>query len=315
MGGFNNPIIGGGGSLAYPAIHSPNFVTGSAGWTINKDGSAEFSDLTIRGGFWIVDSSGEFQYNGTPAANNLIFSNTDAAGTDSHGNAYLAGTVNYGVVSGTYYATQILQGEIFFYYGASQAGPWTLIVTLNAIVSPLALVIDPAAGGDVFVGAPFSHYALSALAAGSFSGSTAEKIIGTFSVPAGDPVAGSAYDFRAVANVNVAAATSVTIRVRANGLTGPQVMSTGALTSRLGSGLGCCVQGTIMIRDTGHADVWGTFTEKIVAATAALHPDLTLNTGIDTASAWTVVITAQFTSANAGNLAQGQDGALNRQSH
>lgn len=49
MGGFGNPIIGGGGSLVYPSIHSPNFQTGVMGWTINKDGSAEFSSAIIRG--------------------------------------------------------------------------------------------------------------------------------------------------------------------------------------------------------------------------------------------------------------------------
>lgn len=48
-GGFSNPIIGGGGSLVYPSIHSPNYVPSQSGWTINKDGTAEFADLTVRG--------------------------------------------------------------------------------------------------------------------------------------------------------------------------------------------------------------------------------------------------------------------------
>jgi hypothetical protein len=49
MSGFTNPIVGGGGALVYPSIHSPNFEAGVQGWTINKDGTAEFSDLTVRG--------------------------------------------------------------------------------------------------------------------------------------------------------------------------------------------------------------------------------------------------------------------------
>jgi hypothetical protein len=47
--GFRNPILGGGGALVYPSIHSPNFVAGSAGWSVNKDGSAEFSNGVFRG--------------------------------------------------------------------------------------------------------------------------------------------------------------------------------------------------------------------------------------------------------------------------
>ena len=52
MSGFNNPIIGGGGSLVYPAIHSPNFVqTPLQGWSIDKNGNAYFGSLTLSGTF------------------------------------------------------------------------------------------------------------------------------------------------------------------------------------------------------------------------------------------------------------------------
>lgn len=46
---FTNPIAGGGGALTRVALKSPNYVTGVSGWTIRKDGSAEFSDATFRG--------------------------------------------------------------------------------------------------------------------------------------------------------------------------------------------------------------------------------------------------------------------------
>lgn len=44
----DNPIVGG-ITLRIPAIRSPNYVAGSAGWTINIDGSAEFANATVRG--------------------------------------------------------------------------------------------------------------------------------------------------------------------------------------------------------------------------------------------------------------------------
>lgn len=94
MGGFRNSILGG-INLIREAIQSPNFVSGSTGWWIGQDGSAEFNDLTVRGQFdgqdFIVNSSGIFLYSGTPAAGNLIGSWAPAAGTDAFGNTYRAG--------------------------------------------------------------------------------------------------------------------------------------------------------------------------------------------------------------------------------
>lgn len=92
---FTNPITGGQGALVRPAIKSPGFVTGVSGWTINRDGSAEFNNLTIRGTFkgtnFELDTSGMFFYSGTPAHGNLIASIANTAGTDAHSNPYPAG--------------------------------------------------------------------------------------------------------------------------------------------------------------------------------------------------------------------------------
>lgn len=74
-GGFNNPILGGGGVLQYPAIKSGDFVHNVSGYTINKDGSAEFNNLVIRGTIngtnFVINNSGLFFYNGTPGAGNI----------------------------------------------------------------------------------------------------------------------------------------------------------------------------------------------------------------------------------------------------
>lgn len=91
-GGFNNPIVGGGGALVYPSIHSPDFEHLIQGWTINKDGSAEFENLTLRGTFngndYIINSFGLFIYDGPAALNTLILAMAGAPGTDEFGNAY-----------------------------------------------------------------------------------------------------------------------------------------------------------------------------------------------------------------------------------
>lgn len=52
---FRNQVVAG-TSLVRDSIHSPNYVAGTSGWTINKDGSAEFNNVTVRGGFEIGTS-------------------------------------------------------------------------------------------------------------------------------------------------------------------------------------------------------------------------------------------------------------------
>lgn len=50
--GFRNPVVGG-ITLIRQAIKSPNYVPGVSGWTINRDGTAEFSSVTLRGELYI----------------------------------------------------------------------------------------------------------------------------------------------------------------------------------------------------------------------------------------------------------------------
>lgn len=93
-GSFGNPIVGG-TALRIPAIQSPNYSPGVAGWIIKINGDAEFNNLTIRGEFlgtdFIINAAGIFLYSSTPAAGNLIGSWTSASGTDSFGNTYGSG--------------------------------------------------------------------------------------------------------------------------------------------------------------------------------------------------------------------------------
>jgi hypothetical protein len=95
-----NPVVGG-TALRIPAIQSPNYnpATGT-GWAIFANGTAVFYGLTITDGVitgpdYIINPSGAFFYSGTPALGNLLASVTPGSGTDSEGNAYLAGFTVY----------------------------------------------------------------------------------------------------------------------------------------------------------------------------------------------------------------------------
>jgi hypothetical protein len=99
MGGFNNPVVGA-LNLIRKAIRSPNYVPGSSGWSINQDGSAEFSNLTARGTVTVQNGQGVFVYFGAPAAGTLIAALASANGTDPYGNTYMQGLYLAGYSSG-----------------------------------------------------------------------------------------------------------------------------------------------------------------------------------------------------------------------
>ncbi len=122
MSGFSSPIIGGGGTLVYPAIKSPDYAAGSAGWQIAKNGSAEFENLIVRGGqavpkitiaasaptspetgdLWYDSAAGYKlnQYDGTAWVPYQLGTGAIAAGSITAA-LIAAGTVIAGIVDGT----------------------------------------------------------------------------------------------------------------------------------------------------------------------------------------------------------------------
>jgi hypothetical protein len=87
---FRNPIVAG-NVLVRNAIQSPNYLPGSAGWIIRRDGSAEFSNAIFRGSVDISGSNNLLMYTSTPAAGDLVIALAPNAGADTFGNAYPQG--------------------------------------------------------------------------------------------------------------------------------------------------------------------------------------------------------------------------------
>lgn len=87
--GWGNPVVGG-TVLRIPAIESPNFIDGLAGWILRQDGTAQLNELTI-----VIQSTlnnvAILVYNGDIALGSLIGSWASAPGTDSVGNTFPAG--------------------------------------------------------------------------------------------------------------------------------------------------------------------------------------------------------------------------------
>jgi hypothetical protein len=119
-----NPIVGG-ITLRRPAIQSPNYLAGAAGWTINIDGSAEFNSVTIRGQLDLGSTAPRVSIG--PAIPSVLsgwnvnvifnevflwyFNSTDfywqAIGTFFGTKCYMEGT--YDTVNGPYMLTRVLQ--------------------------------------------------------------------------------------------------------------------------------------------------------------------------------------------------------------
>lgn len=141
------------GNLLIPGLHSPNYVTGVSGWSINQNGSAEFNNVVIRGG--TVISGLALYYNGTPAAGNLIASIAAAGGTDSFGNPYLSGISSYNPAAIRWVS---LQSGVTFYGWMSNTVPPVLDTTNIASVSGGLGRLLLKAGPDNTIALPDSPY-------------------------------------------------------------------------------------------------------------------------------------------------------------
>lgn len=105
---FSNPIVGG-TTLIRPAIQSPNYIPGSTGWTINKDGTSEFNNVTVRGTLqsnnysagiagWKLDQAGSAEFNsvtirGTGTTTPII------VGSSSNPQVTIASASNLGTIN------------------------------------------------------------------------------------------------------------------------------------------------------------------------------------------------------------------------
>jgi hypothetical protein len=156
-GGFSNPIIGGGGALVYPAIHSPNYVLNVTGWAIRKDGTAQFTGLVLIGGSftgtnWIWNASGLFFYSGTPSLGNnpIAYIANPATTTDPEGNTLPVTGGGFVTVMGQVFA-QLVNGAVIFGNSSSPfaAPPQIMSVGPGSAGAQLALLSGKGSTGTV----------------------------------------------------------------------------------------------------------------------------------------------------------------------
>ena len=130
---------------------------------------------TFEGTDFIINSSGEFFYSGTPAAGNLVESTASAAGVDGKGNNYVAGHATYAAN----FASSLAAGFVGFYTGSLAAG-WTFAGQLSTDAG--GDLIMETAGGTMILAASGAVTITGAVQAQSFTSLGDTSVEGTLFV-------------------------------------------------------------------------------------------------------------------------------------
>ena len=149
MTGFSNPVTNASNALIRASVHSPNYVLNVTGWSIKKDGTAQFTGIVLIGGTFtgtnfIINSSGSFFYSGAPALGNMILSSASSSGVDAFGNAFPQGFAAYTTVQPKLAAIGLnVLGNFGLFFQDTSSAPYTG----PSISSPQA----NAAGTEIFI--------------------------------------------------------------------------------------------------------------------------------------------------------------------
>jgi len=157
---------------------------------------------------------------------------------------------------------------------------------------------------------------LSTLVTGSVSNSATETVIGSFTIPADDAVAGSGYEFRVFGSADMLASATTRFRLRLASATGTLLMQ-GAALSCPGAATGrpWGLRGTLYANAAGSSgliDGWSWWAEELQSTTPSEQASSCLAVAVDWTAAVTLVVTADWGAASASNVARTLDGGLNR---
>ncbi|MGC4946164.1 glycosyl hydrolase family 28-related protein [Streptomyces sp. DT224] len=150
--------------------------------------------------------------------------------------------------------------------------------------------------------------------------STAEGILASWSIPAGDAADHTAYRYVAQGVASTTGTPTLTIRVRLGGLTGAVLAAfTAVTTSSAITGRGWRVEGSLLPVVPGSATAtWAggaTLVHHLSATTGTVQHEIADGTVTrDSTSSQTLVVTAQWSVASASNTATAQVGQLTRAS-
>jgi len=155
---------------------------------------------------------------------------------------------------------------------------------------------------------------VSYLSTGSVSNSTAETVIGTFTIPANDPQFPGGYRMNIFGTVTEAASPTVSIRVKLNSTGGTTLLSlTGATVSATPAYFG--ITGFLGFSSIGSTATFGSDLKinQNFNGSSVIGGGIAGAVAINTTNSNTIIVTAQFGTANASNTATTTFGAMYRE--
>ncbi|MFJ9468319.1 right-handed parallel beta-helix repeat-containing protein [Streptomyces caniferus] len=146
---------------------------------------------------------------------------------------------------------------------------------------------------------------------------TAETVLATWTIPANDAAAGTAYRFTAQGTASTTGTPTLTIRVRLGGAAGAVIASFTAVTTSSGiSGRGWRVDGALLSVAPGSSGAWAggaSLSHHLASTTGAVQNELTdAAVTRDSTADQQLVVTAQWSASSASNTATTTAGSFTR---
>lgn len=108
---FSHDVAGGNGNLNVTAVKSPNFVHGVSGWSINKDGSAEFQDVVLPEGSGGAVVTFAATAPSSPHVGDLWYNTSDGLEANQwNGTAWVPYKIGSGGINGSDIIANIIDG-------------------------------------------------------------------------------------------------------------------------------------------------------------------------------------------------------------
>lgn len=154
---------------------------------------------------------------------------------------------------------------------------------------------------------------VSYLTTGSLASTNAETVIGTFTIPAGDPTSPGGYWWKVHAVSTAVSSPTFALRMRLGTVTGSVLGSIGASTHSAASAISQ-IEGWLGFEAIGSSGTFGCWDSLAFSVTGATVDSLfqTESVAINTTIANNIVVTGQFSVSSASNTATTKFGAMYR---
>jgi hypothetical protein len=197
-------------------------------------------------------------------------------------------------------------------------GTWTLANALAVFNTTTKVTVTPDGRYGVRGSNWWGTQLNPTLTAATVANTASETVVGTFTIPANDAVAGGVYRMVMYGTASSTGTPTITFRVRLGGVAGTALATFGAVTTSSGASNQAWQMSTnLFCVAPGSSGTWSAYSslaQQIASATGVATSN-TMTNGTVTANSTTsltLVVTAQWSAASASNTASSTAGLLSR---